>query len=105
VFKELKNEYKDDEEFRRIFELKDSISESEHVEKYFLKYTRVRELLYYQRRLCIPDTGMRSVILKEMHDIATAGHLEIRRTYLTVRKKFYWNNMKRNMKMYVTSYD
>jgi Integrase zinc binding domain len=49
----------------------------------------MRELLYYEGRLCIPDTGMRSVILKEMHDITTVEHLGIRRTYLTVRKKFY----------------
>jgi hypothetical protein len=76
----LKDEYKDDKEFGRIFELKNPSMylEPKHVEKHFLKYTRVG-LLYYQSRLCIPDTGMRSVILKKMHDIATVGHLGIRR--------------------------
>jgi Integrase zinc binding domain len=63
----------------------------------------VGELLYYERRFCIPDTRMRSVILKKMHNIVTAEYLGIRRIYLTVRKKFYWNNMKRNMEMYITS--
>jgi Integrase zinc binding domain len=48
---------------------------------------------------------MRSVILKEMHDIATVGYLGIRRTYLIVREKFYWNNIKRDVEIYVTSCD
>jgi Integrase zinc binding domain len=48
---------------------------------------------------------MRSVILKEMCDITTARHLEIRKTYLIVREKFYWNNIKRNIEIYVISCD
>jgi hypothetical protein len=91
VFKKLKDEYKNNKEFRRIFELKNlsRYLESKYIEKHFLKYTRMKELLYYKERLCILDTEMRSVILKEMHDIATVEYLEIRRTYLIVREKFY----------------
>jgi Integrase zinc binding domain len=68
-------------------------------------YTKVKELLYYEERLCIPDIEMRGMILKEMHDITTAGHLGVRRTYLAVREKFYWNNMKRDVEGYVMSCD
>jgi hypothetical protein len=91
VFKDLKDKYKKDEEFGKIYELKNPnrYSMSEYTEKYFSKYTRMRELLYYEGRLCIPDTRMKSVILKEMHNITTAEHLGIRRTYLAMRKKFY----------------
>ena len=48
-------------------------------------------------QMVIPRT-LREPVLSEMHDSATAGHLGIRRTLLTMQARFFWPMMKRSVR-------
>lgn len=44
---------------------------------------------------------LRFSILRELHDVPTAGHLGFARTYDRIRKRFYWPGMYRDIRRYV----
>lgn len=54
--------------------------------------------------LVVPE-HLRLAVLQQLHDEPTAGHLGIARTYDRVRRRFFWPNMYRSVKRYVTSCD
>ena len=69
-----------------------------HLEKYRLH----DGLLYYSRRLCIPDNSdIKNTILKDMHDIPIAGHPGFIKTYHKVRKSFFWPGLKVMVRDYI----
>ena len=59
---------------------------------------------YWNGRLCIPsmeDDSLIEVILKELHDSATGGHFGFDKTYAAISKRFYWPQMKRDIREYI----
>ena len=62
-------------------------------------------LRYDQTRICIPKGPLRAQILHDHHDIPTAGHQGIERTYTTIHKLFYWPRMNNDVRNYVKSCD
>ena len=47
--------------------------------------------------------SLRPLVLKEMHDVPTAGHLAYQRTYLKVKNNYYWPSMRLDIKEYCTA--
>jgi hypothetical protein len=47
--------------------------------------------------------SLRPVVMKEMHDELTAGHLAFQRTYLKVKNHYYWPEMLKDIKEYCTN--
>lgn len=52
--------------------------------------------------LVIPQ-HMRQTVLAQLHDIPTAGHLGVSRTYDRVRRRFFWPGIYRSVCRYVAS--
>jgi hypothetical protein len=62
-------------------------------------------LLYDHTRTCIPKGPLRTQILHDHHDIPTAGHQGIERTYAAIHDLFYWPRMNTDVRQYVKSCD
>jgi transposase InsO family protein len=62
-------------------------------------------LLYDHTRICIPKGPIRTQILHDHHDIPTAGHQGIERTYAAIHDLFYWPRMNSDVRRYVKSCD
>lgn len=62
--------------------------------------------LWYMQgeRLAIPrDAGLKQLILQELHDCPSAGHLGVTKTLQRVANRFWWPHMTRAVRHYVTS--
>ena len=59
-------------------------------------------VLYYKCRVCVPKFGeYRLDIMNNLHDIPIAGHPGFQKTYMAVKRHYYWPGMKRDVKEYV----
>lgn len=54
------------------------------------------------QRTCIP-LPCRNDLIHNSHDLPTAGHLGLLRCYLNLQRLFYWPNMFRHIKKYISS--
>jgi hypothetical protein len=55
-------------------------------------------------RLCIPDhDNLRLSIMNDHHDAPSAGHLGMPKTYNSIARQYFWNNMSRDIRNYVRS--
>ena len=62
------------------------------------------ELLYFKRRLYIPDDRLlRSDLLVEAHDSKLNGHFGVEKTISQLAKYYYWVNMGEEVKEYINS--
>lgn len=48
---------------------------------------------------------LRTAVLQELHDLPTAGHLGVTRTYDRVRHRFFWPRLHRSVRRYVGACD
>jgi hypothetical protein len=63
-------------------------------------------LFYKEDRVWVPaDEALRTKLLRECHDVPTAGHLGKDKTIEQVKRRFYWPGMDDNIAKYVTSCD
>ena len=67
-------------------------------------------LLYEMRdsepRLCIPaDSRLRGQILHDHHDAPIAGHLGEEKTLASVKRRYFWPKMTRDIRRYVKTCD
>jgi hypothetical protein len=60
------------------------------------------EIILYMNIIYVPNSHeFRSMILKEMHNVPYAGHLEYQRTITTVKSQYYWPGMKKEIAEYI----
>ena len=106
-------EYKDDKDFGEIFKVLTEISTkpSKNIDKppsFQLYDLRDNKLWWLDRtqndRICVP-LQYRIQVIREFHDTPVAGHLGIDKTYHSIRRYFYWPNMKRTIEDYVSTCD
>jgi hypothetical protein len=58
----------------------------------------VDAILLYKNRVYVPDSPeLRSVILKEMHNVSYAGHSGYQKIISAVKSQYYWSGMKREI--------
>ena len=53
-----------------------------------------------KREQIVLPQSLRLIVLKEYHDKPYSGHLAFQRTYFKIQNKYYWPNMKREIKEY-----
>jgi hypothetical protein len=59
-------------------------------------------LLLYKNRVYVPNVGeLKLVILKEMHNVAYAGHLGYHKTMATVKNHYFWQGRKKEIVEYI----
>ena len=63
------------------------------------------QLLYRNNRLCIPPGNIRKELLKSCHDVPTAGHPGVTRTYAKLARQYYWPRMYQAVERFVASCD
>lgn len=69
-----------------------------------LRYNDNTRLWYYHDRIAVPDSKpIRLQILAECHDVPTAGHMGVDKTFAATVRRFWWPRMYRQVKRYVTS--
>ena len=106
--KELEQKYRNDNYLGPILEiLKDENSIKDPKLAARVKYFELEDNKIYLRegkRLAIPkDKTLRTKVLNECHDIPTAGHLGIDKTYELVARTYFWPNMGKDVKKYVST--
>src|SRR6185369_5885441 len=73
------------------------------------KYFEFRNDAIYLKegnRMAIPSSKqLQTLLLQEHHDINTAGHLGIDKTYESISRNFYWPKMIKDVKKYIGSCD
>ena len=62
--------------------------------------------LWYQGKIWVPDKEeIRTNIIRQNHDIPTAGHGGTAKTTELLQRKYYWPNMRETIKQYVKGCD
>ena len=99
---EIKGRYTTDDFFKFSFEsLSKEARTADEIEKF--KYFELKdEILYYNGRVCVPKFGeYRLNVINNLHDIPIAGHPGFQKTYMAVKRHYYWLGMKKNIKEYI----
>jgi transposase InsO family protein len=109
--------YKSDKELSPLFTaLQEKEKENKPLPKSLLPkikhYKLHDELLFFCplgtefRRVVVPQyDNLRNTILHDYHDVSTAGHLGIDKTYEAIQREYYWKNMSRDIRRYVVTCD
>jgi hypothetical protein len=59
-------------------------------------------LIMHKNRIYAPSSREhRNLVLKEMHNVPYAGHLEYQKTIAVVRNKLFWPGMKKDVVDYI----
>ncbi|VVT58414.1 uncharacterized protein SAPINGB_P006194 [Magnusiomyces paraingens] len=66
---------------------------------YFIKFTTMDD---HHRRLCIPASQLRQLLISKAHNLSHSGPYA---TYLTLAADYYWPHMFRNIKRFIQSCD
>src|SRR3954451_795746 len=104
---QVKQSLKQDSEFQPIIRTLQGQSAESPVPSSLMNHYSLENgiLLYDHTRTCIPKGPIRTQILHDHHDIPTAGHQGIERTYAAIHNLFYWPRMNSDVQQYVKSCD
>jgi hypothetical protein len=59
-------------------------------------------LLMHKNRIYVPSSGeLWNLVLKEMHDVPYARHLDYQKTITAVRSQLFWPGMKKDFVDYI----
>jgi len=59
------------------------------------RYRVMDEVIYYKGRIfLVPNLQLRERVLQEAHDSPLSGHQEFRKTYMPVKERFTWKDLK-----------
>jgi len=88
-FEHLKSLYKDDEDFKELCKacVAHPIGDFSLQEGYLFK----------GNRLCVPRSGTRERILREIHSGSLAGHFGEDKTYTMAKERYYWPHMPKDI--------
>ena len=75
------------------------------MEKLKPPYNLAEDILYRDKKLCIPSGPVRAPLLHDHHDTPFAAHMGFRKTYDRLSKSFYWPGLKKDVQEYVRTCD
>jgi len=105
----LEQEYLKDNYFAPLFEVFKGNQSDDPKSIARIKHFELRNNIIYLKegnRMAIPSNKqLRTLILQEHHDINTAGHLGIDKTYESISRSFYWPKMIKDVRKYINSCD
>lgn len=67
-------------------------------------FTIVEGVLHFQNRIIVPSS-LKAKVLKMYHDGPTNGHQGVDKTFEKLRRNYWWPNMKKDIKNYISSCD
>jgi hypothetical protein len=87
---------------QRYLQVKESLQQGDVQHK--IKEYEIKEdgLFMHKNRIYVPSSReLRKLVLKEMHDVPYAGHLDYQKTITVVRSQFFWLGMKKDVADYI----
>ena len=60
----------------------------------FGKFYRLDGYLFRENRLCVPNSSMRELLVREAHEGGLIGHFGVRKTLDVLHEHFFWPKMK-----------
>jgi len=85
----LKDKYKDDVDFAKIFAACENFSEN--------GYYRHNGFLFKANKLCVPKCSIRELLMTESHEGSLMGHFGVQKTLDILQEKLFWPHMKRDV--------
>jgi hypothetical protein len=70
---------------------------------FFFKWNIENDLLRWENKWYILSNLLKKKLLKQNHDNSYVDHFEHEKTLNLLKKKYFWNNMNKNVKKYVDS--
>jgi hypothetical protein len=70
---------------------------------FFFKWNIENDLLRWKNKWYILSNLLKKELLKQNHDDSYVDHFEHEKTLNLLKKKYFWNNMNKNVKKYVNS--
>lgn len=104
---DIRSDQRSDELCKKYIDILESdLSESEKSRlamNYTLQDNQLYRLSSNNAPALVVPARHRVNVLTACHDVPLAGHLGFSRTYVLIRKRFYWPKMRRDVKKYVAS--
>ncbi|XP_024010472.1 uncharacterized protein LOC112085485 [Eutrema salsugineum] len=88
-FEHIKTLYENDSDFGKIFAACERFA--------FGKYYRHEGYLFYDNRLCVPNSSLRDLFLREAHGGGLMGHFDVSKTLQVMQDHFHWPHMRRDV--------
>ena len=88
-FEYVKEFYANDDDFASVYEACEKAA--------FGKFYRLDGYLYRENRLCVPNSSMHELLVREAHRGGLMGHFGVRKTLDVLHEYFFWPKMKRDV--------
>jgi hypothetical protein len=88
-FEYVKELYVNDDDFASVFAACEKAA--------FGKSYRIDGYLFRENRLCVPNSSMRELLVREAHGGGLMGHFGVRKTLDVLHEYFFWPKMKRDV--------
>ncbi|KAG7567587.1 Integrase catalytic core [Arabidopsis thaliana x Arabidopsis arenosa] len=88
-FEHIKSLYANHSDFEKIYSSCEKFA--------FGKYYRHDGFLFYDNRLCIPNSSLRELFVREAHGGGLMGHFGVSKTLKVMQDHFHWPHMKRDV--------
>jgi hypothetical protein len=88
-FEYVKELYVNDDDFASVFAACEKAA--------FGKFYRIDGYLFRENRLCVPNSSMRELLVREAHGGGLMGHFGVRKTLDVLHEHFFWPKMKRDV--------
>ncbi|XP_048236347.1 uncharacterized protein LOC125371405 [Ricinus communis] len=88
-FEYIKDLYVDDADFGNVFNACEKVA--------FGKFYRHDGFLFKDSKLCVPNSSLCELLVKEAYGGRLMGHFRIAKTYNVLIKYFFWPNLKRDV--------
>ena len=76
------------------------------IRKSILWRVNFKDLLFYEEQLYVlKKESLRAELLKHHYNNVLAEYFEVERTLELIDHKYYWNNMSKDVKNYIFSYN
>jgi hypothetical protein len=85
-FEYIKEFYVNDDDFASVFAACEKAA--------FGKFYRLDGYLFRENRLCVPNSSMRELLVREAHGGGLMGHFGVRKTLDVLHEHFFWPKMK-----------
>jgi hypothetical protein len=89
-FEYVKELYVNDDDFASVFGACEKAA--------FGKFYRLDGYLFRENRLCVSNSSMRELLVREAHGGGLMGHFGVRKTLDVLHEHFFWPKMKRDVK-------
>ena len=88
-FEYVKELYANDDDFASVYGACEKAT--------FGKFYRLDGYLFRENKLCVPNSSMRELLVREAHRGGLMGHFGVRKTLDVLHEHFFWPKMKRDV--------